>query len=172
MMTDADGYLDPVEWGNALCGRHEVRDPLVEYLALVGARGDDRAEPERLVAKLEAAPLRALSAPGAPRRPGVYALYLAGWARPVYIGKAAGVRGLQGRLADHLETLQLHQHLDAAQVGCRFVVYARGEPVAHLEAALIRHYRPLWNTLVGFGSGRARKGLPPTGRWERWYPRR
>jgi hypothetical protein len=52
------------------------------------------------------------------------------------------------------------------------VVYARGEPVAYLEAALIRHYRPLWNTLVGFGSGRARKGLPPVGRWEERYPRR
>ena len=92
--------------------------------------------------------------------------------RPVYVGKAAGLRGLQGRLAEHVETLRLHQQVDPARVYCRFVVYARGEPVAHLEAALIRHYRPLWNSLVGFGSGRARKGLPPIGRWEQQYPRR
>jgi hypothetical protein len=148
-----------------------IRDPLVRYLALVGVRGNEGAEPRRLVAKLEAGPLRPLSAPGAPRRPGIYALYLAPRWQLVYIGKAAGQHGLQGRLAEHLDTLRLHQGVVESNVRCRFVVYARGEPLAWLEAALIRHYRPSWNVLVGFGSGRARKGLPPVGRWEEHYPR-
>jgi hypothetical protein len=125
-----------------------------------------------VVARLKAAPTRPLSAPDAPRRPGLYALYLRGRARPVYVGKAGGQRGVQGRLADHLETLRLHHNVDPADVRCRFVLYGRRAPLAYLEAILIRHFRPEWNRLVGFGSGRARHGLPPIGSWEERYPRK
>jgi hypothetical protein len=82
------------------------------------------------------------------------------------------VRGLQNRLREHAQTVQLHQGVTLEQVRCRFVPYARKDPIAALERALVRHYRPPWNLLVGFGSGPSRKGLPPVGRWEERYPRR
>ena len=95
------------------------------YLELVGSRATDPEEAGQVVERLEAAPTRPLSEPDAPRRPGLYALYLQNRARPVYVGKAGGQRGVQGRLADHLETLRLHRNIDPSHVHCRYILYSR-----------------------------------------------
>jgi hypothetical protein len=172
--TDADGIGEQLTGRERLLRRSAApaRDLFVTSLRLVGPLPTGPAAASQVVADLEAAPERSLSDPGAPPRPGLYALYLQGRRWPVYVGKAGGRRGVQGRLTDHAETIRLHHNLDPARVRCRYVLYAKRAPLAHLEAILIRHYRPPWNALVGFGSGRSRQGLPPVGRWEERYPRR
>ncbi len=147
-------------------------DLLEASLVLVGPTAHRPDAPRRAIERLEAAHLRPLADPRAPRRPGLYALYLLDPCAPVYVGKTAGRLGLAGRLAQHVETLSLHDGVDVERVQCRFVIYGPRAPLPYLEAVLIRHYRPLWNRLVGFGSGPSRRGLPPIGAWEDRYPRK
>jgi hypothetical protein len=156
-------YLDLA--GLARRGRQGrvLLDPVAVYLALGGTVPGDRGELERLISMLRAAPPRPLADPQAPRQAGVYVLYLPGRRKPVYVGHANGRLGLQGRLREHARTLRLHQGVEVDSVRCRFVAYTRRAPLARLEAALIRRLQPEWNALVGFGSGRAGKGLPPLG---------
>lgn len=147
-------------------------DPMLETLRLIGPSGLRLGEVERLRRRLLTQPPSRLIDHQAPRRAGIYALYLDPAAQPIYVGKSQGQRGLAGRLDEHVQTLRLHHYVEPGKVWCRYVVYARRAPLPFLEAALIRQLRPAWNELVGFGSGPSRKGLEPIGAWEQLYPRR
>src|SRR4051812_35036070 len=100
------GNVGPSDPGRAADRAFGSTGFFAAYLDLVGSRGNDPCEAGRVVERLEAAPTRPLTETDAPRRPGLYALYLRNRARPVYVGKAGGQRGVQGRVADHLETLR------------------------------------------------------------------
>jgi hypothetical protein len=89
MMGGGDGQREPVEWADQLSDRRAARDPVVAFLAPVGARGSEPLDLGRVVAKLETAPLRPLVQPGARRRPGVYALYLGARLGRSTLGKAS-----------------------------------------------------------------------------------
>jgi hypothetical protein len=111
---------------------------------------------------------------------GVYALYLlahqdiyrdvadANAIRPIYIGKAvsAGWRTartqnvspgspLFSRLQQHGRSIEQTQNLALADFRCRFMILTGVESdlIAPVEAALIRQFKPLWNTTIdGFGN--------------------
>ena len=86
--------------------------------------------------------------------------------QPIYVGKAVPpgwrtTRGkvvsstaLFGRLREHAKSIQL-VGLDPAHFHCRFMILAdkEGDLIGPVEAALIRHYRPIWNAAIdGFGN--------------------
>ena len=84
---------------------------------------------------------------------------------PVYIGKAvgegSGVRSqLDVRLRDHQKSLALAEDLRADDFRYK-VLRINDEWVAGCESVLIKHWQPLWNTVVtGFGNhapGRGRQ---------------
>ena len=113
---------------------------------------------------------------------GVYCLYYSGsynlykkiadanmteCTQPIYVGKAVpkGWRTARcGSEEDATLTQRLHEHarsikqgagLDIKDFKCRFMILKGEESnmITIVEAALIRKYRPLWNTLVdGFGN--------------------
>ncbi len=87
---------------------------------------------------------------------------------PIYVGKAVP-RGwrqarsmktapsyeLHSRLRDHDRSLQQGNELDPNDFYCRFVILDGRESdlIGTVEAALIRQYQPLWNTIIdGFGN--------------------
>ncbi|MBN1486161.1 MAG: Eco29kI family restriction endonuclease [Anaerolineae bacterium] len=119
---------------------------------------------------------------------GVYALYYTGnykayveagvtsennYLNPIYVGKAVP-RGwrtarltdleapvLYTRLREHAKSIELAQNLLLKNFCCRFMLMEEPESdlIVPVEAALIRNYRPLWNTLVdGFGNHDPGKG--------------
>lgn len=89
---------------------------------------------------------------------------------PIYIGKAVPsgwrqARSLQSsskasyqlysRLGEHKRSIIQTQNLDDEDFSCRFMILEDKESdlIGTVEAALIRKYRPLWNTVVdGFGN--------------------
>lgn len=113
---------------------------------------------------------------------GVYALYFIGknglykdfhdinrldFRQPLYIGKAVPRGWRQGRtatssshelyrrLCDHTKSIQAAQNLEINDFLCRFMILenAASNLIGTVEAALIRHYQPLWNCIVdGFGN--------------------
>lgn len=86
---------------------------------------------------------------------------------PIYVGKAvppgwraARVVGgertsLYGRLREHLGSIQQAKNLRDSDFRCRFMILHGTETdlIVPVEAALIRKYHPLWNSVVdGFGN--------------------
>lgn len=87
--------------------------------------------------------------------------------QPIYVGKAVpkGWRtarmgseedpALYGRLREHARSIKQGAGLDIENFKFRFMILKRDESsmITIVEAALIRKYRPLWNTVVdGFGN--------------------
>ena len=87
--------------------------------------------------------------------------------QPIYVGKAVPkgwrtARGgseedatLYGRLREHTRSIKQGEGLDIEDFRCRFMILKGDESsmITIVEAALIRKYRPLWNTVVdGFGN--------------------
>lgn len=119
---------------------------------------------------------------------GVYALYYIGkygmykdyfninrmeYRLPIYVGKAVPQGWRQGRytestsqelyrrLCDHAKSIELAENLDIKDFLCRFMILenAASNLISTVEAALIRHYQPLWNSFVdGFGNHDPGKG--------------
>jgi hypothetical protein len=111
---------------------------------------------------------------------GVYALYYIGqydlysklvdpsYNRPIYVGKAVpegwrtaravqSERGaiLYGRLRQHARSIGHTKNLSITDFRARFVILSgiESDLIIPIEAALIRRYRPLWNSAVdGFGN--------------------
>jgi hypothetical protein len=113
---------------------------------------------------------------------GVYALYYLGnyklyvkavqvnreaCAMPVYVGKAVPPgwraarvtsterKSLHSRLREHTRSIQQANNLEVGDFLCRFMILQNVESdlIVPVEAALIRKYRPLWNSVVdGFGN--------------------
>jgi hypothetical protein len=89
---------------------------------------------------------------------------------PIYIGKAVPkgwrqartindasieTHELFGRLTEHSRSVQQGYGIQARDFCCRFMILEGVESslISTVEAALIRLYRPLWNTVVdGFGN--------------------
>lgn len=89
---------------------------------------------------------------------------------PIYVGKAVPKGWRQARVQQDTDTLsyemyvRLKQHsrsieqgdgLDGSDFYCRFMILegAESDLISTVEAALIRLYKPLWNTVVdGFGN--------------------
>lgn len=86
---------------------------------------------------------------------------------PIYVGKAvpkgwrtarAGSEDdttLAQRLREHARSIRQGSGLDIKDFKCRFMILKGEESsmITIVEAALIRKYRPLWNTIVdGFGN--------------------
>lgn len=121
---------------------------------------------------------------------GVYALYYTGnlplyrplyemnrleFSQPIYVGKAVPRGWRQGRLQeptnelyrrlnDHTNSIEQVDNLSITDFHCRFMILedAAADMIGTVEAALIRHYFPLWNSIVdGFGNHD-----PGSGRYE------
>ncbi|MCM1489347.1 MAG: Eco29kI family restriction endonuclease [Muribaculum sp.] len=119
---------------------------------------------------------------------GVYALYYIGksgiykkfheinrleYSQPIYVGKAVPRGWRQGRieesrsnelyrrLCDHAKSINAAKNIKANDFLCRFMILenAASNLIGTVEAALIRHYQPLWNCIVdGFGNHDPGKG--------------
>jgi hypothetical protein len=87
--------------------------------------------------------------------------------QPIYMGKAVppGWRTARGkdrvmpdlsrRLREHARSIRQTANLQLEDFQCRFMILSNVESdlIGPVEAALIRKYRPLWNTVVdGFGN--------------------
>lgn len=113
---------------------------------------------------------------------GVYALYFIGkgslynqyheinrleYRQPIYVGKAVPRGWRQGRvtsgksnelyrrLRDHAKSIAQAENLYIEDFLCRFMILENeaSNLIGTVEAALIRHYQPLWNCLIdGFGN--------------------
>lgn len=113
---------------------------------------------------------------------GVYALYFIGktglyedfhninrleYRQPIYVGKAVPRGWRQGRvtlssshelyrrLCDHAKSIGSVSNLNISDFLCRFMILenAASNLIGTVEAALIRHYQPLWNCIIdGFGN--------------------
>ena len=94
---------------------------------------------------------------------------------PIYVGKAvpkgwqqarqpsSDIRSyeLNSRLNEHSRSIDHAQDLDRADFFCRFMILEGKESdlIGTVEAALIRTYQPIWNTLIdGFGNHDPGKG--------------
>ncbi|MEM6614516.1 MAG: Eco29kI family restriction endonuclease [Cyanobacteria bacterium P01_C01_bin.72] len=86
---------------------------------------------------------------------------------PIYAGKAvpSGWRqareatvassALYRRLKEHASNIKAAENLEVTDFKCRFVILEGEESslIATAEAAIIRRYRPLWNSVIdGFGN--------------------
>lgn len=98
---------------------------------------------------------------------------------PIYVGKAVPRGWRQGRVSDnalaqsnelhsrineHTRNIRIGGGLDAESFACRFVIFEEtgSDMISTIEAALIKIFRPLWNTAVdGFGNH-----TPGAGRFE------
>jgi hypothetical protein len=112
---------------------------------------------------------------------GVYAIYYVGRSEyykifalenrvefrlPIYVGKAVPRGWRQGRihtasselfrrLNEHGNSIIQTNNLDIHDFYCRFMILENGaeDMIGTVEAAMIRHYRPIWNTSIdGFGN--------------------
>ena len=111
---------------------------------------------------------------------------------PIYIGKAVpkGWRQarinnssselsyeLHNRIKEHSRSIELGDGLRLSDFHCRFIILegAESDLIGTVEAALIRCYRPIWNTLIdGFGnhdpgSGRYQQAMSD---WDVCHPGR
>jgi excinuclease ABC subunit C len=98
---------------------------------------EDKAYENQLVTVLEATPEHPLSAPEAPRQPGVYVLFRSGV--PVCIGRA---KDLRSRLNDYLKKTANRKGINVQEVTCRFLTIERRWEILRAEAALRRRYTP------------------------------
>ena len=96
---------------------------------------EDKAYEDQLASVFEASPEHPLSAPEAPRQPGVYVLFRG--CVPVYVGKA---KDLRSRLKDYLKRAASRQGINVQEVTCRFVTIERMWEVLRAKAALRRRY--------------------------------
>jgi hypothetical protein len=98
--------------------------------------------------------------------------------KPIYVGKAVRGGWRQGRGSNFVDKksaelrTRLRQHersicavtdetLDVSKFLCRFVIFEgdSADMIGAVEAALIRYYKPLWNSLLdGFGNHDPGKG--------------
>lgn len=98
--------------------------------------------------------------------------------KPIYVGKAVQGGWRQGRSSIDVDKktselrTRLRQHersiravedgtLDVSKFFCRFTIFEEEsvDMIGAVEAALIRHYKPLWNSLLdGFGNHDPGKG--------------
>lgn len=112
---------------------------------------------------------------------GVYALYYIGksnlylplyqqnrvsFAQPIYVGKAVpkgwrqarnqdASNELFNRLNDHFRSISAARNLNVDDFRCRFMILedAAADMIGTVEASLIRHYKPVWNSCIdGFGN--------------------
>ena len=112
---------------------------------------------------------------------GVYALYYIGkseyyktlyeqnrisFSQPIYVGKAVpqgwrqartqkASNELFARLNDHFRSIDAADNLLTEDFRCRFMILegAATDMIGTIEAALIRHYTPIWNhSIDGFGN--------------------
>jgi hypothetical protein len=102
---------------------------------------------------------------------GVYCLYYAGRAHPLYngltndiplyIGKAVSKASqLDARLREHKKSINQAKDLNLEDFYYK-LIEINEEWVAGCESLLISHFRPLWNTvLTGFGNHVPGKGRP------------
>jgi len=108
---------------------------------------------------------------------------------PIYIGKAvppgwrtARTRSTQhpnliGRLREHARSIDSAENLNLNSFRCRFMFLLDKEAdlIVPVEAALIRLYRPLWNSVIdGFGNhdpGKGRYNQAPS-EWDILHPGR
>lgn len=134
------------------------------------------------IAFLNQTPIHQLPPPETFIGTGVYSLYYLGnfglykkiadaniieCIHPIYIGKAvpkgwrtarAGSEDdatLAQRLREHARSIKQGSGLDIKDFKCRFMILKGEESsmITIVEAALIRKYRPLWNTIIdGFGN--------------------
>ena len=100
---------------------------------------------DQLVSVLEASPEHSLSAPQAPRRPGVYVLFFSN--APVYVGKG---KDLRSRLNNQSEKIANRKAINAQEITCRFLTIDITWKVLRAEAALKQHYKPAWNAAPTF----------------------
>ncbi len=124
----------------------------------------------QVVEKLETSPPLPLTKEAGPLASGIYALYRKD--RLVYIGKASkgttkSKRTLRARLAEHVIKIGGRQHIELAEMTCRYLTFDSEWWVFAAEFALMAHYRPEWNE-SGFGSKVPGKGRPGTDRVSRW----
>ena len=95
---------------------------------------------------------------------------------PIYVGKAVpkGWRQarqlisvdtqsyeLNNRISEHSRSIDLAENLNRSDFFCRFMILEGKESdlIGTVEAALIRKYQPIWNTLIdGFGNHDPGKG--------------
>ena len=141
-----------------------------------------RSVVEEAIEFFEGTPVHELPPPSQFTGCGVYALYYLGdlelYAKaarlnqdtctlPIYVGKAVPPgwraarvafterKSLYGRLREHTRSIQRARNLQVGDFCCRFIILQEVETdlVVPIEAALIRKYRPLWNSIVdGFGN--------------------
>ena len=92
------------------------------------------------------------------------------FSKPIYVGKAVpkGWRQariednldkksyeLIGRLREHSRSLEQANNLQTSEFHCRFMILegSASSLIGTVEASLIRHYKPIWNTNIdGFGN--------------------
>lgn len=94
---------------------------------------------------------------------------------PIYVGKSVpkgwrqarqsslDIRSyeLHNRIREHSRSIELGESLDISDFFCRFMILEGKESdlIGTVEAALIRKYQPIWNTLLdGFGNHDPGKG--------------
>jgi hypothetical protein len=106
---------------------------------------------------------------------------------PIYVGKANtrggrtggewGDGSISGRLGMHSRRISQTTNLKAEDFRCRFVIlrgYER-DLVVPFEQGLIRHFQPLWNSVLhGFGSNAMGIGRPDQApsKWDSFHPGR
>jgi len=159
---------------------------------------------EEAIEFFEGTPVHQLPPPGRFAGCGVYALYYRGdhelytmiarlnrshCVSPIYVGKAVppGWRAarvttterktLHSRLQEHARSIQQTRNLKVGDFRCRFVILQEAEAdlIVPVEAALIRKYQPLWNSVVdGFGNHDPGKGRYDQARseWDVLHPGR
>jgi hypothetical protein len=152
----------------------------------------------------EATPVHKLPPPSRFSGCGVYALYYLGdyelYAKlaqsnqdasvlPIYVGKAvppgwraarttsSETESLYSRLREHTRNVHQAKNLEIGSFRCRFIILQGAETdlIVPIEAALIRKYRPLWNSVVdGFGNHDPGKGRYNQARseWDVLHPGR
>jgi len=141
-----------------------------------------RSVVEEAIGFFEGTPVHRLPPPGRFKGCGVYALYYLGGydlytpivcsnrdacTLPIYVGKAVPPgwraarvtsterKSLYARLREHVRSIQQARNLEVGDFCCRFAILQEVESdlIIPVEAALIRKYRPLWNSVVdGFGN--------------------
>lgn len=114
------------------------------------------------------------------------------YSHPIYVGKAVPkgwrqARTAQGdspnstelhsRLREHVRSITQVQGLALEDFSCRFVIFEReaSDMIGTVEAALIKHHRPAWNSAVdGFGNHDPGKGRYQQARsdWDVMHPGR
>lgn len=141
-----------------------------------------RSVVDEAIAFFNETPVHRLPPPGSFAGTGVYALYYLGTfelyaaiarlnreaqSRPIYVGKAVppGWRTarlqeteasiIHRRLQEHARSIQQATNLEIGDFRCRFMILGgiESDLIVPVEAALIRKYSPLWNSVIdGFGN--------------------